>query len=335
MNTEIMSLTNEKIGTNMALQAFVQKARNVTIPLFPETVNFDTGYKFGAGLVSVSTIVDARGNNRDIYKNESGGYSLHTAKLNEIAQQAGIRIMDSRLIERKTDEKGQVTFISHQITGELKSVDGSLKRITVTGKYDYYNDAASSKTEGQIKSRRKHAEALAESNAMYRLYNKLLAKIQSSFTLDELKKPFLIPYVLEDKEDLLKDLPQEEQIAIKKEYARKRLGLVSDIYNTTAPVQRAIEEPKVTILQDDEDDEQANNGDRTKEDNHFNAETFREAPQKERIERILNLIKIKNYKVPKNPNITVTADMIARTSLDRQIMLIEELLNMPDEEFSL
>ena len=337
-NSAVLALTEERIDSNNKLQTFVQKASALTIPLFPETVQFtDTALQYGAALVTVNTQLDDYGNNRDIYKNESGGYCLHLTKLNEIAQQAGLQIIDSRVLERKVDEKGRVTYIEHQVKWKMRSVDGSTKEGTATGKYDYYRDYDTLKKDGkpnekQINARRKHAEALAESNALTRAYNKAIAKLPQGFTLAELKKPFLIPYVIEDKDELLKDLPKEDQLQIKKELARKRLGISNQIYNAPKP---QIEEAK--IIDETPSTSHAvphGSGGMSKESqNNILANEFRQSSQEERTEKILNLCKLKNYKLPateKRPEIEVTKQIVEKSDLEKQIAFIEMLLNMPE-----
>lgn len=332
-NQALIKLTEERINTNNQLAEFVEKAKAVTNPLFPETVQFtEPSLKFGASIVSIDTTLDTKGNNRDVYKNESGGYCLHLSKLNEIAHNAGLQITDSRILERKTDEQGRVTYINHQVKWRLKSVDGSIKEGVATGKYDYFNDL-NTKSEGMVKSRRKHAEALAESNALTRAYNKAIAKLPQSFTLDELKKPFLIPYVIEDKNELLKDLPKEDQLAIKKELARKRLGISDSIYPTSpGPAGKQVEEAVVTEVVETEDvkSETEKKGMSQEEINHINAETFgqKEVSQQERTEQILRLIKLKGYNDPNN--IAITEKRIANQSVESQVKFMEKLLNMPD-----
>lgn len=340
----LIKLTEERIDSNEKLQNFIEKAKAITIPLFPETVQFtDSALKFGAALVTVDLKLDDYGNNRDVYRNESGGYCLHLSKLNEIAQQAGIVITDSRILERKTDERGRVVFISHQVKGRLKSVDGSIKEDVATGKYDYYRDCEKyvkkdgKQITGMINSRRSHAEALAESNAKTRLFTKLVAKLPTNFTLDELRKPFLIPYVLEDKDEILKSLPIEDQYAIKRDLARKRLGLFDIIYSVP---EKKVEEANAVIINDDNDSHpkleelttQANNDApwTTEEENRINAETFRDALQEERTEKILALIKLKGYKDPSGT--PLTAKRIEKNSVENQINFIKKLLNLPDKE---
>lgn len=337
-NTDLIKLTETKIGDNTALSTFVEKAKTQTICLFPETVQFtDPALKFGAAIVSVDTKLDQYGNNKDVYKNESGTYCLHLAKLNEISQHAGIQITDSRILERKTDERGRVTFIEHQVRGRVKYVDGSIKEDVATGKYDYFRDVEKyvkrdgSLIEGMIKSRRSHAEALAESNAKTRLYNKLNFKLPSSFTLEELKKPFLVPFVIEDKDELLKDLPKEDQLQIKREVARKRMGLID---NQMYPQQKIVQNSAALPESNNENISDANytdipqgeSGISSAEQNKIIAEEFRNVEQKERTEKILNLVKINNYTDPNGA--PFTAARIEKNSVDTQLKFIEKLLNM-------
>lgn len=336
----LIKLTDERIGDNNALVAFVDKAKAVTIPLFPETVLFtDPAIKFGAAIVSVDTNLDSYGNNKDVYKNESGGYCLHLSKINEIAQQAGVQITDSRILERKVDERGRVTFIEHQVRGRMKSVDGSIKEDVATGKYDYFRDVEKyvkrdgTQITGMINSRRSHAEALAESNAKTRLFNKLVAKLPSSFTFDELKKPFLIPYVIEDKNAIINELPKEEQDKIRTEIARKRLGLVDTMYPQQDKVLVEASAPQETtnepMNQVSEAQVISETPILTKEEKaHIDAETYRVAPQKERTETILKLYKLKGIK--NRDNTDITAAQVEKADLNKQIEAIEKLLLTPD-----
>jgi hypothetical protein len=335
----LIKLTDVRINDNTSLSTFVENAKAVTIPLFPETVQFtDSALKYGAAIVSVNLNLDSYGSNKDVYKNESGGYCLHLSKINEIAQQAGVQITDSRILERKVDERGRVTFIEHQVKGRMRSVDGSIKEDVATGKYDYFRDCEKyvkkdgTSITGMINSRRSHAEALAESNAKTRLFNKLVAKLPSSFTLDELKKPFLIPYVIEDPNELINQLPKEEQGKVKSDLVRKRLGLIDTVY----PQKKQAEEAQVITADEDESMHQVSEANvieekpmfTPEEKAHNDAETYRDAPVKERVEKIITLYKLKGIRNKDNSEITV--QQVERAPLDKQIEVIEKLLLTPD-----
>jgi len=220
----------------------------------------------------------------------------------------------------------------------MRSVDGSIKEDVATGKYDYFRDLEKyvkkdgTSITGMINSRRSHAEALAESNAKTRLFNKLVAKLPSSFTLDELKKPFLIPYVIEDPNELINQLPKEEQGKVKSDLVRKRLGLIDTVY----PQKKQAEEAQVITSDEDESMHQVSEANVIEEKPMFTPEekakldvdTYKDAPQKERTEKILNLIKIKEFKDPNGSDFT--AARIEKASVDDQVKFIEKLLNLPE-----
>lgn len=347
-NNALIKLTEERITDNNKLQSFVEKAKALTNPIFPETVQFsDSSIQYGAALVTVDTQLDQYGSNRDIYKNESGGFCLHLSKINEIAQQTGIQIIDSRIMERKVDESGKVVFISHQVKGKLKSVDGSIKEDVATGKYDYFRDKEKyrkrdgSEITGMINSRRSHAEALAESNAKTRLFNKMVAKLPSSFTIDELKKPFLIPYVLEDKEEILKQLPEADRLEIRKKLAMKKLGLMDTIYSPPEAKQIIGTTPQAPEEKSNINDSNIKDAVFTETQTDINkedeikilADEFRNVPQPARTDQILKLVESKNYTDPKG--IAITASRIEKQSIDNQIAFLRRLMSLEvvnDEE---
>lgn len=326
MSSALVKLTEEKIGNNNQLQQFVQQAKAVANVIFPETLPFTDKYcRLGAEIVTV----DAN-NDKQVYKNESGGYCLHLSKLNEIAKAAKIRVVGSRILERKTDETGRVTFISHEVTVQYRTVSGEMITESYTGKYDYFNDAAT-KSEGQTKSRRKHAEALAESNALTRAFNKVLPQLPQSFTKEDFKKPFLIPYVEEDKNALLSEFSPEEQKEIKKELARKKLGIMDTIYSPSIgqkQIENTISAPEQTSNVQDATIIEEKPMFTPEEKARLDAETYKDAPQKERTEKILTLYKLKGLRNPDGTE--VTPAQVERNSIEKQLTVIEKLLLMPD-----
>ncbi len=326
MSTALVKLTEEKIGNNNQLQQFVQQAKAVANVIFPETLPFTDKYcRLGAEIVTVNA-----NNDKHVYKNESGGFCLHLGKLNEIAKAAKIRVVGSRILERKTDETGRVTFISHEVSVQYRTVSGEMITESYTGKYDYFNDAAT-KSEGQTKSRRKHAEALAESNALTRAFNKVLPQLPQSFKAADFDKPFLIPYVEEDKNALLSEFTPEEQKEIKKELARKKLGIMDTIYSPSVG-QRQIE--KTASAPEQTSNVQEANVIEEKpmfsreEKAKMDADTYKDAPQKERTETILRLYKLKGIR--NKDNSEITAQQVEKAPLNKQIEAIEKLLLTPD-----
>jgi len=348
-NDALIKLTDARIDDNNKLATFIEQAKAITIPLFPETVQFtDPALKYSATVVTVDTTLDNYNNNRDIYKNESGTYCLHLTKLNEIAQAAGVQIIDSRPIERKFDEQGRVTFICHQIRFRMKSIDGSVKEIVVTGKYDYFRDCekfmkpgekdkyGKPKGLGQVNARRSHADALAESNALTRGYNKMIGKLPSSFTLDELKKPFLIPCVIEDKDALLSELPEADRLAIRKKLIEKRLGVADLIYGTPEQVESMSKEKppaenaQIEILPDEDEPEQESQSKPQvdiEQEIGIKCGDFQCFEQSERTRLILSLIDKTGWTRP-GTNGKITEVGIAKTPLTRQVEVYKELLHL-------
>jgi hypothetical protein len=334
MTNALVKISQEVISNNEQLHNFLQRVKEVTNPLFPDTLNFiRPEFKLSATVVSVDTNVDKYGNNRDIYKTENGQYALHLSKLNEIAKAAGLQITDSRILERKIDEQGRVTYVLFQVKGYVKSIDGSIKEDVATGKYDYYRDLEKYSSEKQIKARRAHAEALAESNAKTRLFNKLVTKLPQSFTLEELKKPFLVPCVIEDKNELLKDLDPATQRQIKAEYARKQLGLATQIYS----VPKQLEEAKYSVEEaEPQEDFSASVVAPEKEEPNPDdeleiiAEEYRDQPQRFRTQKILELIEATGYTDPNGA--PITAKRIENNSVDAQIKFLKRLLDLYNKQ---
>lgn len=327
----IVKYTETRIGNNSQLQQFIQEAKNVANVIFPETLPFNDRYtRLGCEVVTVDPE-----NTKHVYKNESGSYCLHLSKLNEIAKAAKIRVVDSKILERRVDETGRVTFISHQVTVQYRTVSGEMITESYNGKYDYYNDLAT-KTEANTKQRRKHAEALAESNALTRAFTKVIPQLPSSFSKSDFGKPFLIPYVEEDKDALLEEFSPEERAEIKKDLARRKLGIGSQLFGSQPTQQGVTPTPKTgapaagapaadtvdaTVVEESTgSDDQPTPAER--------AEAWRNEKQESRTNEIMRLIEVKGWKHPKG--YAVTAAMVNKSSLDKQVSRLEELYSMPD-----
>lgn len=343
MANELVNVSKQMIASNEEMSTFLQKLKDQTIPLFPDTVNFGVRPEFKLS----ATIVKVDPNNpRDVYPVDGGKVALHLNKINEIAQAADLKITDSRILEREVDERGRVVYINHQVKWEMKSIDGTTKTGVATGKYDYYNDLATKK-EGVVKSRRKHAEALAESNARTRAFNMGVAKLSQAFDKKELAKPFLIPCVVQDFTELLKDLPEDEQLRLKKLYAAKQMGVGEQLYPSSQPSSGALppsSSPGENVNSPDEKTgsvkmvkkEDVQDADFTEESFskaeiiHIRAEEHRGTPQKNRTKVILDLVKQKDYQDPNGKAITVTR--IEKQSEDNQIKFIEKLMNLETKD---
>lgn len=332
MSTALVKLTEEKIGNNNQLQAFVQQAKAVANVIFPENIQFaDPSLRYGVRQVTVNS-----GDSKQVYKDKTtGDYLLHSSKIKEFVDAVSIRWTDSQLEERKYDEKGQVTYVRVKVFGELKSVDGTIKQTVASGTYDYYADKINFDSEKQVNKRRYKADQLAETNAKYRAVKDLFPKLPSLFSESDLKKPFFIPYVLEDKnlaiENALKDLPVEDQTLLRKQRAAHIMGIADTIYspsigqrqieNTASAPEQAFNVQEANVIEEKPmftPEEKA----------HNDAETYRDAPQKERSEKIVTLYKLKGIR--NKDNSEITTQQVEKASIDKQIEVIEKLLLTPD-----
>jgi hypothetical protein len=246
MSTALSTLSNKLISNNSELSALLEDARKVSIPLIPETTQFTDPYiRVGLTFVRVKTEFapkkkwdekkramaetgEFESTNGDIYKTDNGQYALHHTKLNEIAKAGGVQIYHSSVEERQRDDKGLVVFISHLVKAKWRSVDGVYHDEAITGTYDYYSDVKS-KTQANADRRRNNADALAETKALNRLFRKAIPQFLGSYPLEELKKPFAVPFVIDDQKALLDSLDPDDRKLVHKRLTEQRLGLIKDM----------------------------------------------------------------------------------------------------------
>jgi hypothetical protein len=351
-NLSLVNVSQELIGDANKLNTIYQDLKDRTICLIPETANFsaDRSKKLSLTAITVDTKMQSDFGNSDIYKTDSGTFALHIPKLREVFLSAGGNVTDSRILERKVDQEGRVLFISHQLKGKIQSIDGTIKEATATGKYDFIRDCDRFRTkEGSpnmkaVNQRRKHAEALAESNAMQRLIMSLVAKLKASYTLDELKsKPIVVATVTEDKAGLLEMLPEAERAQVRSEYVRAKLGLGNPIYEGRQIEQSSPEPKEVKVVDVSITDEQYEEIEAETthyeeeapamllgEDIREQAEMYRDLTEEDRAERIMNLVETTGY-VPTNGG-AMTIERIQKATIDQQINFVEQLLRLKNTE---
>lgn len=349
-NLSLVKVSQELIGDANKLNTIYQELKDKTICLIPETANFsaDKSKKLSLTVITVDTKMESAFGNQDIYKTDSGSYALHLTKVREIFLAAGGSVDDSRILERKVDQEGRVLFISHQLKGQIQSIDGTIKTATVTGKYDFIRDCDRFRKDGQpnmnaVNQRRKHAEALAESNAMQRLIISLVAKLKPSYSLTELQsKPIVVACVTQSKEGLLELLPEAERAQVRSEFVRKQLGLGNPIYEGRQIEQSKPEPEEVKVqdvsLSDEEYEEIEAETSHTEDvsetlfsaDPRDVAEMYRDLTPDDRIERIMRLVESTGYVSPKG--VPITPDAIETLSLNQQISFVERLLKLKAEQ---
>ncbi|MCK9209207.1 MAG: hypothetical protein M0P61_00085 [Ignavibacteriaceae bacterium] len=348
------------VQDNSSLSTFLRKVERIMIPLVPEMLNF-VKPELKLGFEKINVIKE-----RDAYYVQ-GGYALKLTKLNEIAVAAGIQISCGRNPEKFYDDAGRITNVKHYVQWTYRNIDGSTKRGEISGEYNYAEDiqkftAKEDKLDdkGKVKlpkgeidwnsvnQRRAKAGQLAESNAIYRAINKALPKLRGTYTAEELKKPFLVPCVIEDIADILAKHPELEN-----EYLRKKLGLAGMLYadpqqvekvknefRTSTPAPMFEEKPKAEKIEDAKViEEKPKAAERKVEDPDeklfppgmvdknerakFYAEQFKDSPQEERTKVINDLIAKKKFE-RKNK-----ATSIDTYSVAKQIEFIEMLWKLP------
>lgn len=347
----LVRVSQELIGDANKLNTIYQELKDRTICLIPETANFsaDKSKKLSLTVITVDTKMESAFGNQDIYKTDSGTYALHLTKVREIFLAAGGSVDDSRILERKVDQEGRVLFISHQLKGQIQSIDGTIKTATATGKYDFIRDCDRFRKDGQpnmnaVNQRRKHAEALAESNAMQRLIISLVAKLKPSYSLTELQsKPIVVACVTQSKEGLLELLPEAERAQVRSEFVRKQLGLGNPIYEGKQIEQSKPEPEQVKVVDVSMSDEQYEEVEA--QTSHYEeeaptilynadpknvAEMYRDLTQVDRTERIMSLVETTGYVSPKG--VPITTDAIEALSINQQISFVERLLKLKTEQ---
>ena len=243
----VLGLADKRVSTNEDLKKLFENMNNNTINLVPSTITFGARPELVLGftLVDVDNFlpeyeakygpqkgqkVKAKGNN-DIYSvNEGTLFALHLKKLKEIGQAAGVKISKPEEIGREKDKNDKPIRITYRVAWEKQEIDGSKRSGEATGEAsldeviekcrDYKGDVDQKRVNKQWSK----LPQLAVSNATGRAIRDALPKMKGTFTLKELKKPFLVPCVIKDMTALISKYPELEKMLIAKE-----LGLLNEM----------------------------------------------------------------------------------------------------------
>lgn len=185
--------------------------------LVPPAMNFSSPYhKVALVPVWVDTTVDDKYHNgREIWSPDGGkSFTFHLTLLNKLAGTANIIWKNSQQLKREVDpDDKRTTFIEHQVEWSVQKPDGSWRHGKTVGYYNYQEDKQRfSRRPAQVESRRNFSGQMAESNAKTRAIFEALDGISRQYTKEELKKPFLVPRVVEDYRDLIGDDPQARRM---------------------------------------------------------------------------------------------------------------------------
>ena len=225
---EQLPAVKNQVELNLALN----KLRQTFNVLVPAQMNFSSPmHKVALEAVQLDATVDSKKNGIDIYSPDgSDKFTLHYKAANKIAGAAGINWTKSYAAKRDVGPDGRVIFIEHVVEWEVKKINGSTKKGVTTGHYRYEEDKAKlAANPKQIETRRRFAEGLAESNAKLRAIFEALEQLPRHFSLEELRKPFLVPCVVEDINELAKDDPE-----IRKMIVANALGIVDQVFGPQA-----------------------------------------------------------------------------------------------------
>lgn len=244
-DNSLLNIANQKVNDNTQLQSIFAQADQKTNNLVASSMTFGARPELVLGftLVTVNTDFEKYEYKGKQYDQQSNGdiflvdkkskrYAIHLRKLKEIAQAAGVKITHQKEIEHLYDEKGKTTYVKFELGWERMDIDGSMKSGIQIGEYSYlaqvekYKKEDGSLNEDHLEKQRGDSAKLAMSNALGRAIKDALPKMKGTFTIDELKKPFLVPCVIKDLSKLLEKYPDVEKMLLAKE-----LGISDMIYS--------------------------------------------------------------------------------------------------------
>jgi hypothetical protein len=206
-------------------QALTQLKEHFNV-LVPAQMNFSSPlHKVSFEAVQLDPEVDQKGNGVDIYRPSGGnGFTLHYKAANKLAAAANIQFSNGRMVKRDVDNDGRVTYAEFTVAWSVKRVNGSIRQGESTGSYKWEEEKRGPNLNMAEKARR-FAEQRAESNAKIRAIFEALDMLPRAFTQEDIKKPFLVPCVVEDLNDLLKDNPEGRNMLL-----AHTLGITDQIY---------------------------------------------------------------------------------------------------------
>ncbi|GEM_PF-5699320 len=206
---------------------------NNHMTLVPAEVHLDS--KWGQGY-----------KNDDIWTIDGTNFNLTKVAMSKLSSASGVVYFDSRIAYRELDPvTKRVTYIKHSVAWRKADLSGVDITGISTGEYSYYEDEARYRYKKditsngnvihkkgepiieQIERRRNYAGSLAETNAKVRAFSEAVCEIPKSFTLEELKKPFLLVRAVANVQHILNQHPELQPV-----YGAQILGIANVIYGT-------------------------------------------------------------------------------------------------------
>lgn len=370
-DTSLLDITNRKVNDNTQLQSIFAQADQKTNNLVASSMTFGARPELVLGftLVTVNTefekysfknkggqTVNAEHqSNGDIFivDKKSKRYAIHLRKLKEIAQAAGVKITYQKEIDHQYDENGKTTYVKFELGWERMDIDGSMKSGVQIGEYSFlaqvekYKKDDGTLNEDFLEKQRGDSAKLAMSNALGRAIKDALPKMKGMFSIDELKKPFLVPCVIKDLSKLLEKYPDVEKMLLAKElgisdmiYSHQskmlenhlaindNLQLAAAVEAAEEPLPKELEQAQATSKEIPATpavvDPPIEKAEPTQQElNKITAKEFQDQPDNVRVKKIEDLLNHKGKSwTGKHP--------IEKYTATQHIKFIEDLLNLPD-----
>jgi hypothetical protein len=194
--------------------------------------------------------------NDDLWTIDGKTFNLTKVAMSKLSSASGVVYSDSRIAYRELDEiTKRVTYIKHNVMWRKTDLSGVDLTGISTGEYSYYEDLARYRHKDdkykfeydksqnkyvktntviakkgepiteQIERRRNFAGSFAETNAKVRAFSEAVCEIPKSFTLEELKKPFLLVRAVANVQHILNQHPELQPV-----YGAQILGIANIVY---------------------------------------------------------------------------------------------------------
>ena len=281
-----------------------------------------------------TVILDADIKNLDIYP-QQGKFAVTRQGLSKLAVAAGVIWSASET--RRTDNRSCRDYVSFQAVGGIQKPDGTYT--FMKAEYDLDMEVVeeelrnSGKDESKVRSsmieKRKNKLKLCESGAKDRVIRELLG-IRSTYTLDQIKKPFIILRITVRPDYSDKDVKQAMLTAA--------IQSMTGIYGGGAPPQITYDDPVIDIPQEPEPEpEPANN-----ETNQGNSETkpsaiesaiidFENADEFNQCRAITDCSLRKGYDLAGWQK-RAGVEMLTALPTEKRLGLFKHIINLPDKE---
>lgn len=264
--------------------------------LVPAQMNFSSPlHKVSLEAVQLDPKIDDKGNGVDFYRpGKSGGFTLHYKAINKLAAASGVQLTNGRIVKREVDKDGRTTYVEYSIQWSVKRVNGSIRQGESTGTYKWEEERRGPNL-NMAEQARRFAEQRAESNAKVRAFFEALDMLPRSFNPAEMAKPFLVPCVVEDLTDLIRDDPEAKRMVL-----AHSLGMTGEVFGPVqqqAPALPPAEIQQAEVVETSRPAQAPVNvqtGEVRMSEADYKAQWFA-APEKERLEQIATLVKAKGY----------------------------------------